>query len=228
MTTDDKSSFTAETSLWQVWKMARRVRRKGFNEVVAGSAALVMLAYVTLSKQTPHDMGEMVRGWADTGLGFSATILGFLVAGFTIFVTVSNRSLLIAMEGVKEKSGLTFLKYNFAVFFETFICYLGFAAVCICVLVSGPSGGLTSQLVSLLPSGIYGVLHPFIPRASAFVMGTWFVLLILELKSFVYNIYHLTMTSIRWDAEHPNGPPSDSSSEPIAEMEEASQGGVGR
>jgi len=205
MATFNPSSITAEKSIWQVWKMARRVRRNRFNEIVLGLSVLALFTYVLVSSQSPHYFAETVRSWSSTGLGFASTILGFLVAGFTIFVTMANKTMLIYMEMIPEvQSGLSNLKYNIAVFFETFFVYLGFSLLCIFVVVFGPADGVLSRLAAVLPEGSQMVFRQFAARASFFIMGGWFILLALELKSFVFNIYHLVMSLIRWAAEFPD------------------------
>ncbi|HEV2292240.1 MAG TPA: hypothetical protein VGR35_00195 [Tepidisphaeraceae bacterium] len=197
----DPSTITAETSLWEIWNAARRVRRNAFNQWTLRVTAAVAVLYVLTSKQSAHEFAEMLRVWANIGLGFSAQILGFLVAGFTIFATLSKPAMLASMAAHQEKkSGLSYLKYNFFVFFETFGWYVGFAGLCVIILLFGAPGGAVTQLSRALGS----FRHPFevlLTRGCTVVVAVWFVLLCLELKSFVFNIYHVVMTSIRWTVE---------------------------
>jgi hypothetical protein len=99
---------------------------------------------------------------------------------------------------------------RFFVFFETFGWYVGFVAFCVLILIFGASNGAITQIVSALPTSQYGFVDQVIPRGTAVILSSWFVLLSLELKSFVYNIYQVVMTSIRWTEEHPetSGAPS--------------------
>jgi hypothetical protein len=206
MTDIEPDNITAEKSLWAVWKMAHRVRRNRFNRICAILVICVMGLYVCVSKQTPREIADMDVGLANVGLGFAATILGFLVAGFTIFATLARPSLLAAMaQHTEDHSGLSYLKYNFSVFFETFGWYLGFAGLCIAVLILGAAGGVATQLIGLLPNQLQLVFDRILPRLCAFLIGVLFVVVCLELKSFIFNIYHVVMTSIRWSVEYPDG-----------------------
>jgi hypothetical protein len=123
----DPSSITQERTLWSIWKQARRIRRSRFNEISTGIVVVLLSVFAMFSHRSAHDFAEMVRVWANIGLGFAATILGFLVAGFTIFATLSKPSLLSQMAQTTEpKSQLSYLKYNFSAFFEVFGYYVSF------------------------------------------------------------------------------------------------------
>jgi hypothetical protein len=51
-----------------------------------------------------------------------------------------------------------------------------------------------------------GPLRQLIAKAAAIVVGAWFFLLGLALKSFIFNIYHVVMTSVRWTVEFEQQP----------------------
>jgi hypothetical protein len=161
-----------------------------------------MGAYTVLTRQSPGELAVLVRGWASVGLGFAATILGFPIAGFTIFSTLTAPELLAQMAVlIEKKSGLTYLKYNFFVFFETFGWYVGFAGLCVIVLVFGAGGGPISLLTHSLPANLENGVRQIIVRVTVLVVSVWFVQLCLELESFVFNIYHVVMTSVRFACE---------------------------
>jgi hypothetical protein len=195
---ENPDDLMAEKSLWQIWRMSLRLRRNRFNlcAIIVVMSALIPVAFMT--NQSPREISEMVRKWAEVGLGFAASILGFLVAGFTIFATLTRPKLLAAMARVKEdRSGLSYLKYNFGAFFETFGWYVGFSVMCVFILVFGASGGAIQQVANAFG----GTVRAIVARTGMVLMGASFFWILLELKSFIYNIYHVMMTSISWMIE---------------------------
>lgn len=70
------------------------------------------------------------RTWASMGFSFSINTLGFLIAGFTIFATISKPRMMLAMMWhTNKETGLPTLKYNFFAFMQVFIAYIVFALV---------------------------------------------------------------------------------------------------
>ena len=203
--TFNPASITAERSLWEVWTAVRRMPRCVFNRRCLIAAVLAMLPYVILTKQSTQEIAESARSVASDGLGFAAAVLGFLVAGFTIFATLSKPSLLSNMARITdERSGVSYLKSSFYVFFETFGWYLGFAACSVVIAVFGKKGVPISFAASLLPAFAHALMTTVIARSTMFVVGIWLIWLVLELKSFMFNLYHVVVMSIRWTIEYPD------------------------
>lgn len=72
------------------------------------------------------------------GFSFSINTLGFLIAGFTIFATISKPRMMLAMMGhTNKETGLPTLKYNFFAFMQVFIAYIVFALVYLLVVLIG-------------------------------------------------------------------------------------------
>jgi len=86
----DDGELTSEKSLWDVYKLSRRIM-PGKTQVV-----LTFLVMIALGLNAFFFVGDEsrlladVRRWSELGLDFSITTLGFLIAGFTIFATLSK------------------------------------------------------------------------------------------------------------------------------------------
>jgi len=145
---------------------------------------------------------ESIRSLADLGLGFGSTILGFLIAGFTIFSTLTKPELFRRLyERRHEPSGLTYLKVNFFTFAEVFVVYSFTLVACYLVKIFGGANGLAASIVktsALNPINGYYLDKTWIANVSWVLFCTLLFYSLLALKSFIFNTYHTVMTSIVW------------------------------
>jgi hypothetical protein len=168
--------------------------------VVAVAICFILIAYSILDSSPPSEIKDQILRLAELVFGFSLNVLGFLLAGFTIFAMISKPELLIQMQKREHPEyKMSWLKYNYCVFFRVFMYYLMFAFFCAFVLLFGQSHSIWSHLF-----GDDGAskTEKLIVLKTMFVVigGGWFVLL-LSLKSFIFNIYHVVMTVLRWEGE---------------------------
>jgi hypothetical protein len=196
----DPRELTKEKKLWDIYIASRRIPASKFNFLSTLIVTILLVVSVWIGDGQIRNTIETIRKFTEIGLGVSLSTLGFLLAGFTIFATVSQPLLLVSMAKINHPdSGLSYLKHNFFIFIRVFIYYLVFAGFCLIVMIFGHKKGLVSILASLSPN----------PEKIIFILvnGTYIVLfagyyfLLMQLKSFVFNIYHAVMTSIRWNAE---------------------------
>jgi hypothetical protein len=194
-----------EKNLWQIFWRSCRIAPNKFNLGVSIGTILTLAAYAWYTKETGSALADRVRSWTDLGLGFAPSILGFLIAGFTVFATLTKPELFIAMAKHPKKGlGMSTLKYNFYTFMGVFIHFLTFFGLCLAIKFLAGQNGPISVFLGLL-TGKYASAVPHIKRFIAGIgivgVGTYFAFVTLLLKSFVYDIYHVTMTSIRWTWE---------------------------
>jgi len=201
MTEFDPAELTKERNLLDIYRQSRKITSSGFNQVASAIVLCLLLTYV-LASSNVHVIARNVRELADLGFNFTVGILGFLLAGFTIFATVSKTKLLKTMAVTQHKeSGLSYLKYSFFAFMKVFIVYLAFATLCLLIkIIGGPEGPVT-LLITWMPSGVR-TLKRVVASISLIVVGTWFFFLLMVLKSFIFNVYHIVMTAIRWEFEN--------------------------
>ncbi|MET0012589.1 MAG: hypothetical protein ABW088_02940 [Sedimenticola sp.] len=196
----DAKDLLSEKKLWDVYVKSRCIPYSRFNVITTFIVFAALSVNALITTQPIVDTIDVVRTYSDSGLSVSLSTLGFLLAGFTIFATVSQPSLSLRMAEITRKdSGLSYLKHNYFVFLRVFIFYLAFAIFCLMVITFGHKGGLVPVLVSMTP---YPDLVKFtVVKISYVVLFTGYYFLIMQLKSFIFNIYHAVMTSLRWKAE---------------------------
>jgi hypothetical protein len=192
--------LTSEKKLWDVYIASRRIPLSRFNFITTTIVFFLLVVNSWLTTQPINETINVVRQLADAGLSVTLSTLGFLLAGFTIFATVSQPSLSLRMAEISHpKSGLSYLKHNYFIFLRVFIYYLIFSIFCLCIIMFGHKGGLISLLVSYSPSP--DKVQFTVVKISYVIILTGYYFLIMQLKSFIFNIYHAVMTSLRWKAE---------------------------
>lgn len=165
------------------------------------SILLVMLALGVNAFALESDISvilEDTRKWATSGFNFSITTLGFLIAGFTIFATLSKPEMMLAMMAHKnKKTNLPTLKYNFFTFMKVFIMYIAFSVVYLTIELFGQNGGLFANAIALMPYS--ECLKIASIKLAYIIVGSSFFYLLLLLKTFIFNIYTITMNFLRWE-----------------------------
>lgn len=188
-----------EKSLLEIYKKSRRIPFNSFNfwsTIVV--VVMVAIQYCLLDISITEKL-KVVREFSVMAVGITTTVLGFLLAGFTIFATISQPDMLVAMSQHREqKSGLSFLKYNFFIFMRVFIYYMAYAVFCIFILIFAIKGGVIHYLVNISPIS-HEIIEWLVGFSYVALYGGMFFLL-MQLKSFIYNVYHSVMTAIRWKA----------------------------
>jgi hypothetical protein len=188
-----------EKSLLEIYKKSRRIPFNSFNfwsTIVV--VVMVAIQYCLLDISITEKL-KVVREFSVMAVGITTTVLGFLLAGFTIFATISQPDMLVAMSQHREqKSGLSFLKYNFFIFMRVFIYYVAYAVFCVFILIFAIKGGVIHYLVNISPIS-HEIIEWLVGFSYVALYGGMFFLL-MQLKSFIYNVYHSVMTAIRWKA----------------------------
>lgn len=193
--------LTEELNLWAVARKSFKIPFSNFNKAVSALVASCLLGYVIFTpEQTPAIYGKL-RYLADLGFTFTIQILGFLVAGFTIIATITRKELFIMMAQVPyPESKFSYLKYTFFLFMRVFILYIGFCALCLFIRVFGQPQGPATVLFHYLPAN-FVIVKNLAAQVLFVLVGAWLFISVLALQSFVFNVYHMVMTAIRWEFE---------------------------
>lgn len=201
MNSDELSekSLTEEKSLWAVYIKARRIPFNYFNFWSTILVTVLIALQYCLLDISIDDKLKVVRDFASMAMGIVVSVLGFILAGFTIFATISQPEMFVAMSKHRhESSGLSYLKNNFFIFMRVFIYYLIYTIFCLSILVFGIKGGLIHVLSSFSP--ISSEINEWLVGAAYIILHAGLFFLFTQLKSFIFNVYHSVMTAIRWKA----------------------------
>ncbi|MEW8194563.1 MAG: hypothetical protein AB2793_12705 [Candidatus Thiodiazotropha sp.] len=142
-----------------------------------------------------------VRLWAESGVSFATNILGFLLAGFAIFASVTKADLFIALANIQyKKSDISRLKYVFFNFLIVFIHYLTFLSFCLVVQLFLAEESPLTRLLGIA-TGDRLVTRFIVAATATGIIGTWFIALILMLKVFIWNLYQSVLLAITTEEE---------------------------
>jgi hypothetical protein len=193
----------AEKKLLDVFKKSLRLPRSKFNLFSTVLAIVLLTIHVSYSTQSRLDLHNAVRAAAANGFSLSLGLLGFLIAGLTILSSVSSSGLVVHMANTEYKnSGISYLKYNYFGLVSVFIWYLIFAFCCMAITVFGAQGSALSAIINALGCDSWTPLaKDFLAKGAFILIYSFQFYLLLQLKSFVFNVYHISMTSARWMQE---------------------------
>lgn len=188
-----------EKSLWDIYVQARRIPFNRFNFWATFFVLVAVALQYCMLEITLDEKLKIIREFSTMALGVVVSVLGFILAGFTIFATISQPEMLVAMSRHRhEVSQFSYLKNNFFTFMRVFIYYLLYTVFCLMVIIFAVKGGLVHKLVMLSP--ISWKIAEWLVGAAYVGLYAGMFFLLMQLKSFIYNVYHSVMTAIRWKA----------------------------
>ena len=199
----DLESLFNEGSLLAIYRAAPPFRSNRFNVRVAAITFSVLALSSALHIAVPKlrdsflfPFSDIFTSLANAGLSLAGTILGFLIAGFAILCTILRPQTMLALHRIERKEyKLTELKLLFVGFVDVMVQYIALLGWSAIVLVVGGKTGMIAMYGSLLAR-----LHWMIPYVLLHVFliawGTWFVMLILALKSLIFNLYQSLMLGL--------------------------------
>lgn len=189
----DVNELSREKDFWALVRLVLNIKFNVENLLIPLIAFAVVLCLNMLSvgKSQPIS-SEVVASMAKDLVGWYYTILGFLIAGYTVFASVTSVDLSAQLAKKKNpETGLSWLKYIHAMFFKT-------------ILIFFFSSMYSLFLVLLLRkfAGYEFVVNGFgqfkivaLSIADALDVA-FFVLSMMMLKSFLFNIYSSVMIAV--------------------------------
>lgn len=194
----NESELTSEKSLWDVYKQSRKILPSKLQYFTVLGSMLILGVNAFFLVDNDAALLKDIRKWAEMGFNFGITTLGFLIAGFTIFATLSKPKMMLAMMDHKNKeTGLPTLKHNFFAFMKVFISYISVSLGYLFIVLFGQPDGFIGNIIDLMPNTI--CIKALLTKVTYFIVGGGFVYLLLLLKSFVFNIYAIVMNFLRWE-----------------------------
>lgn len=183
----DKSLFDVYCKYGGIWDTS-------FNKwVVIFSGALCFFGLLASSCFMPEvftkeALVETVRGWTSLAVTFSATILGFLIAGFSVFATVGKPELFIDLAKIESKKNNinNLLQEVMYPFINCFVNYISYLSASLIINFASQKGVVVSSIANSIikDANIVYILPVFM-----FTFIIWTIIILLKLKSFVWNVY---------------------------------------
>lgn len=191
----------AESSLWEVYRLTWKLAFP-WRSVVPSVLLTLVVLWVSLS--TSIETSVVVshsRQVVDLGISFVTTILGFLIAGFTVFATITNPRLFVKMAELNSNSsGISWLKATFGIFMHTFAHYTWFLIAAILAKIFTLQGGMLGVAI-VMSAGDAQEIKRLLAAIGLSLFSGWIIYLALLLQGFIFNIYHTCMLSISVSGE---------------------------
>ncbi|MBO1014035.1 hypothetical protein IPU70_10785 [Achromobacter sp. SD115] len=213
--TPNLSALTKEKSLFALYRLSWRFPQRKFNCAVAAVIALAVAGYCAMSEVSTDILVTTVRKAGEVGLSLSTSLLGFLIAGFTIFATITKIDLFVRMakeeykvktrNGELKGTGESWLKYSLSAFMVVFVHYVSFLFACILIALFGQAYGplpfAFSLFLQMFPPDAIDLARRAVVSLCLVAFSTWLVYLVLLLKSFVFNTYQVLVITVRWESQ---------------------------
>lgn len=183
---------------WRARKFASSPKDTWTTFLVFALLVTVNLAWWLLATSADPAVSliETVRLWAEAGTVFATSILGFLLAGFAIFASVTKADLFIALAQISYKdTSISRLKYLFFNFLMVFIHYLAFLSLCLLIHLLFATSSPATRLLGLATQSVEPTRF-VIAAIGLTVIGTWFAAALLMLKTFIWNLYQSVLLAI--------------------------------
>lgn len=193
--------LTKEKSLAAVWRAAWVIPSRKSWMAVAGACAIAAGLADPLVDVPSVIAREKLRSLVELGINTTSAVLGFLIAGFTVYSTMTRAEIFKQMAFVRhEQTGLSYLKYNMFSFVKFFVAYCTFFIWCIALRALVVPDGPILALVTMNGLPQVGSITTFVSVLTGISVGGM-VYVSLLMPSFIFNIYHSVMTTVRWDIE---------------------------
>lgn len=142
----------------------------------------------------------LVRIWAANGVAFGSAMLAFLIAGFTIFATVTDVRVFkelatLRQSGKDIRRPKSLLQVIFTGFMIDFLYFVGFLGFCLGI---GYLFAEKAPATALVGWGVrnYPVARGVIVHAAVGLLGAYMFGLVVVTKSFIWNVYQSILIAI--------------------------------
>jgi hypothetical protein len=199
----DINTLFEEKSLFRLYRAAPSFFTNTFNTTVTIVAGLTLtvfsighILFPSIREAVKITFIDTFAAWANVGAALAGTILGFLIAGFAIVCTILRpQTMLFLLNLPNEKYGMNELKLLFLTFVDVFVQYLALLLWSIIVIVYGGRYGPATYIGALLTK-----IHWLLPFCLLHIIftawGTWLIMLVLSLKSFIFNLHQSLLLSL--------------------------------
>lgn len=210
---DWRDGLFTHSSYWQLvrsalWASATKLSIWGCVFLCAGlSCGGFLIDKLLLGGAWASGAGAVgfVRTWAANGLAFGSAMLAFLIAGFTVFATVTDVRVFRALAalpdtGAPRGNARSHLQTIFAGFMMDFWQFIVFLLMCVVLGFLFAQGTPATALLGWLTRD-YPELRSALIHFAVGILGSYLLLLLVITKSFVWNVYQSVLIAIALKAE---------------------------
>jgi hypothetical protein len=196
-----------EKTFSSVYLKARKVCSNRVNSGAALATFVLFAIYLIGNHQSQMRWASLsaiittIRAIGDVGLTVTTQLLGFLIAGFAIFASITKPEIFILLANLPHTKGdITRLQFIFFNFLFVFIHFILLLSASVFVKVALPPGGPLSGVLQSIGASDP---HALSISAAIFLCGisAWLVFILMLLKSFIWNMYQSILLAIAADAE---------------------------
>nr|WP_314432483.1 hypothetical protein [uncultured Brevundimonas sp.] len=148
----------------------------------------------------PSVTAKIIQNWSVIASGFASAILGFLIAGFSIFAAMTDKSLFHDLAKIKSNgrdiSDFKFIFYNFLYVFIQYLLYLSLTLLICFSFVKGSPVWLIGSIINIHNPDF----AKFITLCMAVFYLSYSVYTLLLLRSFIWSMYQSLLIAIFADA----------------------------
>lgn len=192
-----------EKDLLAVYLASRKIKVSRANQYITAAFMVILFAYAVFAPQPLQALPAQIRLVADYGFAFATSILSFLIAGFTIYLTITKVEHFILMSSIRNpQSGLPWVKHAAFSFLRILAVYVFYCLLCVGIKLLAASGGPITLLINLLSQPETTKL--WLARIGYVILGGATLHLVLLLQSFIFNIYNISMTVLCLEIEDRN------------------------
>lgn len=201
-----------EKGLWDVYRKSQKsLPRQKVNQFVFRAFSAIAIIFVVWSVFFETDdfyiteSAAFAHKIADAGFILSLSILGFLIAGFAIFSSITKTELFVLLAKIPYKRNgqeteLNRFQFVFFNFLNAFTIYIALLVISLLVDVlfaeSSPVNLIGDIFARKFPKAAY-----IANCISASLLGLLLVEAVLRLKAFIWNLYQAVLLGIATEEE---------------------------
>lgn len=119
-----RSDATFEMHMKGVYHGLRKIPDSLTSIIMTLGALIISVAYTIVINPTSGELKSVIISITSNGMNYSVTMLGFVLAGFTIFLSVTNKSFFIKLATLKHsKLRINYLKFTISLFYNVFLLF---------------------------------------------------------------------------------------------------------
>ena len=195
----DYSYLTKEDNFWALYRLVKKIPANQDNKFLYLGFLIIFIALQLFGQSYLLNEVKNIQNNLSTLTNISITIFGFGLTGYSIFSSLTDKSLQLELSKVPHiDTGLNYLQYTHCLFLKILIQVLKILLV-IFILQN-----IFTLNIVLSFREMFSINSDFVATFIAILNGivsSFYIYLLLLSKSFVFNVFHCIMMSTRWNAE---------------------------